>query len=135
VSKKSQAETAFGSIEGAADYLGLLLDSVKEAQDDLQKEALLASSAGAERREQAIQLANYKLLQLKTHLTTSRRILNDLRTIRRLLFAERQAQAPAPLDKNAGQFVTTAESPAPTGPVAPSKPAVASRSPRSTTTN
>lgn len=88
---KPQAETNFGSIEGAADYLARLLQEVDEAREDLWGEALRASSAGAERREQAIQLANYKLSQLKTHLATSHRLLNDLRTIRRLLFAERQA--------------------------------------------
>ena len=88
--EKSNVETNFGSIEGAADYLGQLLEAVDEAQADLRAEALLASSTGAERREQAIQLATYKLSQLKNHLTIGHRLLNDLRTIRRLLFAERQ---------------------------------------------
>jgi hypothetical protein len=113
VSQKSQAETNFGSIEGAAQYLGQLLEAVDEAHADLKAEALLAASTGAERREQAIQLATYKLSQLKNHLTTSHRLLNDLRTIRRLLFAERQIEAPAGgTEKKPGQFVTTAESPA-----------------------
>jgi hypothetical protein len=92
---QSQAETNFGSIEGAAEYLGRLLEAVNEAHEDLKAEALLAASTGAERREQAIQLATYKLSQLKNHLTTSHGLLNDLRTIRRLLFAERQIEAPA----------------------------------------
>ena len=60
VSQKAQAETNFGSIEGAAEYLGQLLEAVNEAQRDLTAEALLAASTGAERREQAIQLATYK---------------------------------------------------------------------------
>ena len=103
--KRTQAETTFGSIEGAAEYLGLLLESVNEAREDLEAETAVASAAGAERRQQAIQLATYKLSQLKQHLTTSHRLLNDLRTIRRLLFAERQsATATSP-----GQLVTTAE--------------------------
>ena len=89
--QESQAETKFGSIEGAAEYLGLLLESVNEARGDLEAEKQLAVEAVAERRLQAIQLATYKLAQLRTHLTTSHRLLNDLRTIRRLLFAERQA--------------------------------------------
>jgi hypothetical protein len=113
---KSPAETNFGSIEGAADYLAQLLEAVGEAREDLWGEALLASSTGAERREQAIQLANYKLAQLKTHLTTCHRLLNDLRTIRRLLFAERQVPPPASrAAKEPGQFVTTAEAPGPIG--------------------
>jgi hypothetical protein len=93
---KPQAETHFGSIEGAAAYLARLLEEVDEAREDLWGEALRASSSGAERREQAIQLANYKLSTLKTHLTTCHRLLNDLRTIRRLLFAEREAGEPSP---------------------------------------
>jgi hypothetical protein len=120
VSDESRTETNFGSIEGAARYLGDLLKAVDEARDDLKAEALLAASTGAERREQAIQLASYKLSQLKNHLTTSHRLLNDLRTIRRLLFAERQVGPGGGHEKAAGQFTTTAESayPAAAGPAA-----------------
>lgn len=113
MSQKPQAETNFGSIEGAAEYLGQLLDAVNEAQRDLTAEALLAASTGAERREQAIQLATYKLSQLKNHVTTSHRLLNDLRTIRRLLFAERQFEAPDGGGDTPAPFVTTVESPGP----------------------
>ncbi|HEY2944042.1 MAG TPA: hypothetical protein VGN09_16530 [Vicinamibacteria bacterium] len=110
MNKEIRADTTFGSIEGAADYLGLLLESVNEARTDLEAETVLASAAGAERRQQAIQLATYKLSQLKQHLTTSHRLLNDLRTIRRLLFAERQpAGFEAAAGTAPGQFVTTAE--------------------------
>jgi len=110
VGKRTQAETTFGSIEGAAEYLGLLLESVNEAREDLEAETAVASAAGAERRQQAIQLATYKLSQLKQHLATSHRLLNDLRTIRRLLFAERQAAAfESAAETSPGQFVTTAE--------------------------
>ena len=111
MSKQTRSDTTFGSIEGAAEYLGLLLESVNEARVDLEAEAALSSAPGMERRRQAIQLAVYKLSQLKQHLATSHRLLNDLRSIRRLLFAERQP--PAPFEAEApGQFVTTAE-PAP----------------------
>jgi len=137
VSKESLAETKFGSIEGAAEYLGLLLESVDEARGDLEAETQLAVEGAAERRLQAIQLATYKLAQLKTHLTTSHRLLNDLRTIRRLLFAEREAGLPAGgREKRPGQFVTTAESPGPIGSGAePKRPAPApSASPTPTTT-
>jgi hypothetical protein len=111
MSKARPADTTFGSIEGAAEYLGLLLESVNEARVDLAAESALSSAPGMERRREAIQLAVYKLSQLKQHLATSHRLLNDLRTIRRLLFAERQT---APLEGAAeapGQFVTSAELP------------------------
>jgi hypothetical protein len=110
MSKETRADKTFGSIEGAAEYLGLLVESVNEARADLEAETTVASAAGADRRQQAIQLATYKLSQLKQHLTTSHRLLNDLRTIRRLLFAERQAAAfESVAEVSAGQFVTTAE--------------------------
>lgn len=136
MSKKSHAETKFGTIEGAAEYLGLLLESVNEAREDLEAETALASAAGAERRQQAIQLASYKLSQLKMHLSTSRRLLNDLRTIRRLLFAERLSGPLAgPTDPGAGQFVTKAEDPA-QPPVAVERKRLAPNpSPRPTTTS
>ena len=113
MSQKPHSETDFGSIEGAAEYLGQLLEAVNAAHEDLKGEALLAASTGAERREQAIQLATYKLSQLKNHLTTSHRLLNDLRTIRRLLFAERQIEAPEAGAEKPAPFVTTVESPGP----------------------
>ncbi|PYQ03830.1 MAG: hypothetical protein DMF82_12230 [Acidobacteria bacterium] len=111
MSKQTRSDTTFGSIEGAAEYLGLLLESVNEARVDLEAETALSSAPGMERRREAIQLAVYKLSQLKQHLTTSHRLLNDLRTIRRLLFAQRQQTAPfeAAAEAATGQFVATAE--------------------------
>ena len=56
-------------------------------------------------------MATYKLSQLKNHLTTSHRLLNDLRTIRRLLFAERQVGAADGGEEKPAAFVTTVTSP------------------------
>jgi hypothetical protein len=38
---------------------------------------------------EAVRLALYKLEKLEQHIKASRRLLNDLRTLRRLLFEER----------------------------------------------
>jgi hypothetical protein len=112
VSKETRSDTTFASIEGATEYLGLLLESVNEARVDLEAETALSSAPGMERRREAIQLAVYKLSQLKQHLTTSHRLLNDLRTIRRLLFAERQQTAPSEAAAEApAQLVTAADVP------------------------
>ena len=129
MNKERPADATFGSIEGAAEYLGLVIESVNEAREDLESETALASAPGMERRQQAIQLATYKLSQLKQHLATSHRLLNDLRTIRRLLFAERQVSA---FDSAAGtapgQFVTTAENPPVSSEARPaSRPSAADR--------
>ena len=104
-------EAVFGSIEGAAEYVGLLLESVNEARLDLESETALSAAPGMERRREAIQLATYKLSQLKQHLTTSHRLLNDLRTIRRLLFAERQASPAESTAVRSPAMTTAAEVP------------------------
>ena len=83
-------ETPFDSIEGAQDYVSLLAEALEEAQRSVERDTIVASETqGAERRVEALRLVNYKLNQLRIHLASSRRILNDLRTLRRLLLSER----------------------------------------------
>ena len=83
----------FDTIESAQDFIQLLEDSTREALLDVERDLAAATSAGEERRLQALSLAVYKINKLTDHLHKSGRILNDLRTLRRLLYAERQAQS------------------------------------------
>jgi hypothetical protein len=83
--------TPFESIEGALEYVDLLLEAVQEAQQQVEGEIALTASPQLARRKQALQLASYKLDKLSAHVTGSRRVLNDLRTLRRLLLEERQS--------------------------------------------
>jgi hypothetical protein len=85
----NRSETPFDSIEGSHEYVALLAEAIAEAQSDVEAELLLAEEDRAERRKQALQLVAYNLAKLSLHITTSRRILNDLRTLRRLLLSER----------------------------------------------
>ncbi len=89
---KHHPETPFDSIENAQDYIALLLEATKEALDDIEAEIQRAETELLERRKQAMQMVSYKLNTLSSHLTTSRRILNDLRMLRRLLMEERQTR-------------------------------------------
>jgi hypothetical protein len=85
-----QPETPFDSIEGALEYVSLLAESVEEAREDIVSELTEArGERGAERRADALQLVAYKLERLARHAHASRRLLNDLRTLRRLLLDER----------------------------------------------
>lgn len=84
-----QAETPFDSIEGSHEYVAMLAEALEEARRDVESEIVGASKDGAERRKQALLLVAYNLAKLNLHITTSRRILNDLRSLRRLLLAER----------------------------------------------
>ena len=89
-------ETPFDSIEGSQEYVSLLAEAIEEARSDVDADIAIAQAEGApaERRAEALQLVSYNLAKLNLHIATSRRILNDLRTLRRLLLAERQTQAP-----------------------------------------
>jgi hypothetical protein len=87
-----QAETPFDSIEGSHEYVALLADALDEARRDVETDVAAAERDGAERRKQALLLVSYNLAKLNLHITTSRRILNDLRSLRRLLLAERNSQ-------------------------------------------
>lgn len=84
-----QAETPFDSIEGSHEYVALLADALDESRRDVEAEIAAAERDGAERRKEALLLVSYNLAKLNLHITTSRRILNDLRSLRRLLLAQR----------------------------------------------
>ncbi len=84
-----EAETPFDGIEGSHEYVAMLAESLNEARRDVEADIAAAERDGAERRKQALLLVAYNLAKLHLHITTSRRILNDLRSLRRLLLAER----------------------------------------------
>ena len=74
-------ETPFDSIEGSQEYVALLAEAIDEARQDVDADIAVAVADGAERRREALQLVSYNLAKLTLHITTSRRILNDLRTL------------------------------------------------------
>jgi len=82
-------ETPFDDIEGSHEYVRLLAEAVDEARRDVEAEIAAAEQDGADRRKEALLLVSYNLAKLNLHITSSRRILNDLRSLRRLLLAER----------------------------------------------
>ena len=95
-----QPETPFDSIEGALEYVGLLRDALQEARGTIDADIALADGEGAARRREALHIVAYKLDRLAHHVGASRRLLNDLRSLRRLLLSERQGAAnalPGPL--------------------------------------
>lgn len=82
-------ETPFDTIEGSHEYVAMLAASLDEARREVEEEVAIAEREGADRRKQALLLISHNLDKLNLHITSSRRILNDLRTLRRLLLAER----------------------------------------------
>jgi hypothetical protein len=85
--------TPFDSIEGSLEYIDLLLEAVEKTRASVATDAALARSENAARRLEALQLVAYKLDRLAWHVRGSHRILNDLRTLRRLLLGERQRKS------------------------------------------
>jgi hypothetical protein len=84
-----KAETPFDSVDAAHQYVTLLIQALNEARTGVDEDVALAKGEGATRRLETLQLVTYKLDRLKQHLGASRRLLNDLRTLRRLLLCER----------------------------------------------
>ncbi len=87
-----EPETPFDSIESAQQFVELLCEAIEEARREVDEEIARITGSGEERRKQALQLVAYNLAKLATHMGTSRRILNDLRTLRRLLLGERDME-------------------------------------------
>ena len=86
------SETPFDNIESSHQYVSLLADAIEEARREVDEEIALSMTEGdtAERRKEALQIVAYNLAKLSLHMRTSGRILNDLRSLRRLLLAERE---------------------------------------------
>ena len=79
----------FDSIESAQDFMNVLADTVLDTMKDLKRDHKIALDQGEQRRAQAIALAQFKLKVLSCQLHKSRRTLNDLRMLRRLILNER----------------------------------------------
>ena len=83
-------ETPFDNIESAQQYVELLIEAIEDSKRDVDTDIARAESSRLERQERALQLVSNGLMKLSQHMTTSLRILNNLRTLRRLLLEERQ---------------------------------------------
>ena len=83
-------ETPFDNIESAEQFVKLLIEAIKESKHDVDAEVALAEVNHTGRSKKALQLVSANLTKLSQHMTTSRRILNHLKTLRRLLLQEQQ---------------------------------------------
>jgi hypothetical protein len=85
--------TRFDSIEEAQEYIGLLREVVDETRSFVTQELAVTAAGTSARHDDALRLVDYKLVQLHEHLRASGRLLNDLRTLRRILYSERGGTA------------------------------------------
>jgi hypothetical protein len=84
------SDTPFDNIESSHQYVSLLHDAIEEARREVDEEIAFSTDEDADRRKEALQIVAYNLAKLSLHMKTSGRLLNDLRTLRRLLLAERK---------------------------------------------
>jgi hypothetical protein len=84
-------ETPFDNVEAAHEYVGLLLEAVRQTRDEVAHDVEQAQAEGASLQVEALQLVAWKLERLETYLGSSRHLLNDLRRLRRLLLGEDEA--------------------------------------------
>ena len=84
-----EIEQPFESIESAHDYMNILASTILEVMGELKRDRDQALRDGETRRAQAVDLAIFKLKMLSCYVFKSRRALNDLRILRRLILNER----------------------------------------------
>ncbi len=96
----SPLQTPFDTVENAHQSVRLLAEAIAEAQSEIEADLGAAEQARSERRVEALRIVKFKLDKLEQHLKTSSRLLNDLRTLRRLLLDERPEPTTAIPDRN-----------------------------------
>jgi hypothetical protein len=84
----------FETLESAYEFVCLLREAVDDAYGSILDETARAQETqGAERRLDALRVVDHKLNSLRQNVIASLILLNDLRTLRRLLLAERKPAA------------------------------------------
>jgi len=84
-----ESSTPFDSIESAHEYIGLLCEALDDAERTIGQEITHPCAFTGARHVDALRLVDYKLKTLRQHFAASRRLLTDLRTLRRYLLDER----------------------------------------------
>jgi hypothetical protein len=84
----SDTASPFDTIESAQEFISLFEKAIAEALVDVRQDVADAELEVAERRLEALRLVAYKMDKLACHISQSRRLLNDLRMLRRVLYNE-----------------------------------------------
>ncbi len=89
-----QTVSPFDGIESAHEFLKIMFEVVEETRKDVGHD--VEREAGSPSRHlDAMRMALYNMEKLEFHVRKSIRLLNDLRSLRRLLFQERKPAATA----------------------------------------
>ena len=83
-------ETPIDNLESAGQFVGLLIEAIEKSRRDVDAEIALAEGNCSGRSKKALQRVSPNLAKLSQYMTTGRRILNHLRTLRPLLLQEQR---------------------------------------------
>ena len=81
----AHSDAPFNTIESAHEFLGFLGEAIDHALSEVQKELSACVGLQEQRRLDAWRVVFHTTTKLSSHVATSRRLLNDLRTLRNLL--------------------------------------------------
>lgn len=84
--------SGFDTIESTQEFNDLFERAIIDTLCEVRRDVETARETQENRRLEALLLVVHKLERLEFHVGRSRRLLNDLRTLRRLLFEERDAR-------------------------------------------
>lgn len=90
-------ENPFGTIESAQEYVRLLADAVLEAKQDLESDLSTDTTSRSSRQLEALRVALFTLNKLDHNVQKVLRGLNDLRSLQRLMWREREQELPSEL--------------------------------------
>jgi phospholipid N-methyltransferase len=83
-------ETPFDNIESAEQFVKLLIEAIDQSKRDVDADIAASDGSLPGRNKKALQLVSSNLAKLSGHMADSCRILNHLKTLRRLLLQERR---------------------------------------------
>lgn len=84
-----RASTPFDSVENTQEYFRMLAETLLDVKRDLDGDIAAAVESQSSRRVEALRLVLFKVQKLEEHAKASSLLLNDLRSLRRLLLQER----------------------------------------------
>ena len=84
-----EIDRPFETIESAQEFMNVLAAVILDVVQEVNAARISAFDQGELRRVKALELSTYKLKMLARYVQKSRRALNDLRILRRLIMNER----------------------------------------------
>jgi hypothetical protein len=100
----TNSEASFTTIESAQEFLSLLGEAIDTAIDEVHGELSRCTIRRQQRRVEAWQIVLCTTKRLASHVAVSRRLLNDLRTLRNIMHRTGAVEHPESTQMSADMF-------------------------------